>query len=96
MPRVMDKVAAGGLVPLQRARCEDGLGIREWRPLYDYEGRWLQKVIVQLKDEAELRRLHRTVHGLRVAIAGHEAAVEVESLFLDLDDEGGGICTQDL
>ena len=55
----------------------------------DAEGHWTQKVIVQCKDEKELRKLHRAVHGKRVTVGRQEAMTAVESLYMDLRATGG-------
>ena len=56
--------------------------------MFDFEGGWLHSVVVQLESELELRHLHRLIHGMRVGVGGHEAAVEVDSQFISLDDGG--------
>ena len=88
MPKVMERIAAIGLVPLTPTLAADGLGVREWRPIFDADGTWLQKILVQCADEQELRRLHRTVQGSRISFGGHEAAIELESLYVNLDEGG--------
>ena len=85
LPQVMNKLTTNGLIPISRSTQEDGLGVREWKPLYDADGTWLQKVVVQFRDEQELRRAHRVLQGKRVSISGHEAAITVESKYIDLE-----------
>ena len=85
---IWSKTASQGFPRIKRAGDEQGLGMREWRPLVDAEGRWLRKVVVQLPSADELRRLHGLIHGLSIRINGHDAVFEVTSQYMDLD--GGG------
>ena len=80
----MGKLAAQSLVALTRATGETGLGIREWRPLFDVEGAWTEKILVQCSDEAELRRMHTTLQGKQVNIGGFRTSVGVQSHYADL------------
>ena len=81
---IMQKLASDSLIPLKKAEGEYGLGLREWRPIYDAEGSWTEKVLVQCTDEVELMRLHGTMHGKRINIGGYSAAVDVKSIFAEL------------
>ncbi len=85
MADAMGKLAGNALIPLKRAEGDYGLGIREWRPIFDVEGAWTEQVIVQCSDESELRRLHKAMHGKKVNIGGHSAAVRVQSDFVQMD-----------
>ena len=83
--KLFEKLAGSCLVVLSRAKDEKALGLREWRPILDYEGKWAGKLIVQCTDEAELRRLHTALHGKQVTVGEHSASVGVHSDFAKLD-----------
>ena len=80
----METLAAKSLVALSRAKGDDTLAIREWRPISDFEGKFAGKILVQCSDESELRRLHSTLHGKQINIGEHTAAVSVHSDFARL------------
>ena len=80
----MERLAAESLVALTRATGDTGLGLRQWRPLFDTEGTWTETILVQCTDENELRRLHAAIQGKQVTVGGHSAAVGVHSNFVHL------------
>ena len=82
--QLMETLAAKSLVVLTRAKDDEKLGIREWRPLLDFEGKFAGKILVQCSDESELRRLHGTLHGKQVNIGEHSTALGVHSDFTQL------------
>ena len=88
LPAALSRATAQGLPAFRRADNDSGLAMHEWRPLRDAEGRWMGRVVVQLATEAEVRQLHGAIHGTRLAVNGHDAAVEVRSQYLDLDTGG--------
>ena len=88
LPKMMSKISTSGSIPLSKTTLENGLGFGEWRTLHDVEGRWMQCVLVQLTNGQELRHLHRLLQGARIAINGHEAALEVSSPLVLLDAGG--------
>ena len=82
----MQQVATQTSIPLQKSHLGEGINIHEWRPLFAVEAGWLHSVVAQLHSELELRHLHRLIHGMRVGVGGHEAAIEVGSQFISLED----------
>ena len=76
-----EKLAVDSSITLTRAVDDKALGIREWRPLLDYEGKWSGRLIVQCADECELRLLHDGLHGKQVSIGEHSTAIGVHSDF---------------
>jgi hypothetical protein len=84
LPEVMNVVEAAMGNVLTKAATEDGLLPGEWRPLFDYEGRWMETVVVQFSSEAELRAAYKAVQGKAININGFAAAVELSSNFVDL------------
>ena len=84
---LLAKFASENHVALKRSTLSEGLGVREWKPLFDAEGKWMYKVLVQLGDEHELRLLHRSLQGKRMALGGHEGLLEVTSDYVDLDNK---------
>ena len=89
MPRLLNAANARGLPQLRRAAADTGLGIQEWRPVIDAEGRWMGKVVVQFSTEAEVRQLHSLLHGRSLNINGFEAELGVTSQHLDLETGAG-------
>ena len=57
------------MVGLTRATGEKGLGLREWRPLFNAEGAWTEQILVQVADESELRRMHASLQGKHVNVS---------------------------
>ena len=84
LKNVMEKLAAEGGLRINRTQQEDGLHLREWRPIMDADGSWTQQVLIQLADEGELRRLHKTLQGRNVSVGGFQAPINIESLYVDL------------
>ena len=88
LAKMMSRISTSGSIPLSKTTLENGLGLGEWRTLHDVEGLWMQCVLVQLTNGQELRHLHRLLQGARIAINGHEAALEVSSPLVLLDVGG--------
>ena len=88
IPKILDGIAANGKTTLTRAAGDEGLRAHEWKPIFRADGSWQGKMVIPCTSRQELQQLHRAAHGARVASGGHEASIEVESLFTDFD--GGG------
>ena len=82
--RMMQGMANECMVSLTKAPDEHALRNREWKPLYNAEGGWMGKIVVQCNDEEELLRMHGHLQGKKVGIGGHMAAIRVQSDFLNL------------
>ena len=48
------------------------------------DGDWLQVVLVQFSTEQELRTTYNAIHGKGILIDGHQAALDMQSQFIDL------------
>ena len=81
---MMDNASTAAKLQLCRANTEEGLNKNEWRPMYNFEGHWMGKVLVQLGDETSLRALHSAVQGKQIAVGGRSAVLAVDSLYLKL------------
>ena len=90
VPEVMDKIATATAIRLTHSQREDGLGFGEWKLIFDAEGRWLRKILVQVQDAQQLRGLHKLLQTARVSIEGHEAALEISSRYVALAGQGSG------
>ena len=88
VPEVMSKIVTASAIPLAQAQREEGLDFGEWKLLFDAEGRWMRKVLVQVQDEQQLRGLHKLLQTARVSIEGHEAALEMNSNYVILGRQG--------
>ncbi len=88
---LMDKIAMDTKIEIKKTEKENGaLDFGEWKTMEDHEGRWLQKVLVQLHSEEELKALHKAVHGKRLAFSGSDTMLQVDTPYLDLDRLGLG------
>ena len=86
----MQQVAATNQLPLQASAAEAGLDIHRWKAISTYDGAWTGKVIVQLSNVDELRRLHRSLHGQGIDIQHHVAGIFVDSDHIDLSSRATG------
>ncbi len=84
LPLLMDQVASKSFIKLSPAGGSHGTDYSQWRPLFDAEGFWSQQVLIQFESEADLRRTHRAISGHRVTVGNIEAAVEMQSDFVNL------------
>ncbi|CAK0839973.1 unnamed protein product, partial [Prorocentrum cordatum] len=77
LPAALSRATAQqGLPTLRRADDDSVLGMHELCPIRDAEGGWMGKIVIQLAAEAEVRKLHEAIHGMRLAVNGHDASVE--------------------
>ena len=82
----MQTVRVATNLPLQVSTAESGLDIHKWKPIMDFEGGWTGRILVQLATEQEVQQLYGLVHGKGLQVQRHMGCIEVESLYLDLDD----------
>ena len=90
LPMFMQQVATTNQLPLQASTAEAGLDIHRWKAISTYDGAWTGKVIVQLSNVDELRRLHRSLHGQGIEIQHHVAGIFVDSDHIDLSSRATG------
>ena len=83
----MDLVGTAAGAAVRKHSNEDGLRPAEWKPLFDMEGRWMQTVLVQFESEGALRAAHRQASGRGINIDGFQAALEIQSMHLDLEGQ---------
>ena len=83
--QLMGKVSTDSSVRLTRASSDTGLGAREWKPLYAADGSWMEKILIQLSNETDLRQVHSTIQGKQINISGSRAAIAMRSDYIDLE-----------
>ena len=84
LPTFMQQVATTNNLSLQASTTDSGLDVHKYRALTAYDGSWTGKVIVQLANIQELRKMHKTLHGQGIEIQHHTAGISVESAHVDL------------
>ena len=55
------------------------------------EGRWMQTVLVQFESESALRAAYRQASGKGINIDGFQAALEIQSMHFDLENQVAGV-----
>jgi len=86
LPAFMSKAAETCAIPFQPAATDTGLDVHSWRAIFNWEGSWTGKVVIQLANAAELSRVHTRLQGMGVDVYHHIASISVESRFVDFDN----------
>ena len=88
LPKFMKALSVKTQIPLAEAPSDNGLDSNQWRRNLDSERAWTQKVTVQFASEKDLRKVHETIQGTGISIAGREAGISIEAPAINLDKGG--------
>ena len=82
----MLRITQGSGVALSQQPVDGGLDWDSWSPVYNFEGGWTGKILIQCSAKQDILRLHQYVRNKGIDAQGHSTTLSLSTDYFDLPE----------